>query len=263
MGVLLTRFYKRLEDPEQTLQQERDMLHLLLRVLVWIVWIRLENLGAHVGVDLAQTLVQEAPDAGEVAVRSFEVLRYGVYPVVGLRLRFDLLLVLVVLERDVELKAFLLSEACLHNGVPRHVQDVGLDQLLCWVFDLLRAYAPRIGVDQRLARARRNLRHGEPKLLLALLDRGDKDFAHCALELDLDDSLEFLHLGHELLRYLDVHVLLLVVSHLLSGLGVEHLDLALLLIDDPKSLILTVKSAVLDELDELAKSEGVLFAQVI
>ena len=88
VGVLLTRFYKRLEDPEQTLQQERDMLHLLLRVLVWIVWIRLENLGAHVGVDLAQTLVQEAPDAGEVAVRSFEVLRYGVYPVVGLRLRF-------------------------------------------------------------------------------------------------------------------------------------------------------------------------------
>ena len=42
------------------------------------------------------------------------------------------------------------------------------------------------------------------------------------------------------------------VSHLLSGLGVEHLDLALLLIDDPKSLVLTVKSTVLDELDELA-----------
>ena len=127
VGVLLTRFYERVEDPEQALKQERDMLHFLLRVLIWIVWIGLENLGAHVGVDLAQTLVQEAPDAGEVAVRGFEVLRYGIDPVVGLRLRFDLLLVLVILERDVELKALLLTEACLHNGVPRHMQDVGLD----------------------------------------------------------------------------------------------------------------------------------------
>lgn len=105
----------------------------------------------------------------------------GIDPVLRHRVRLDLLLVLVVLERDVELEALGLVEACLHDSVAAHLQNVHLDQLSLFSFfikfkDRLvkiwdATHSLMVSLEQGFTCALLDFVHGEADLFLALLDR--------------------------------------------------------------------------------------------
>ena len=89
-------------------------------------------------------------------------------PVFSVRIRLDLLLILVKLQSDIELEALCLSEPCLHHSVPRHVHDVLLDELFLGIVilyilpEFVTDLHVGVSVNQRLASAFVNFLHGKP-----------------------------------------------------------------------------------------------------
>lgn len=160
--------------------------------------------------------MKEAFNLGQALKRGLKVLRDGVEPVLGHRISLDFLFVLIILERDIELEAEGFAEACLHNCVAGHLEDVHLVELGLFThlffilvdFGEVPVYVVRVSLKQGLACTLLHFIHCKPDLILALLDRRNEHLTHRILKLDLNKALEAPHGIYKVFGYLDINILI-------------------------------------------------------
>ena len=93
------------------------MEHFALGVLFRVLRVRLEHDMSAVEVDTPQPVMQEALNVLQALERGLEMVGDRVDPVLSVRVRLDLLPVLVKLKRNVELEALRRPESRLHHSI--------------------------------------------------------------------------------------------------------------------------------------------------